>query len=184
MLKKFKQFAHFFHPVVPAERELAQPFAFSLAGHRLLILPASDNDIQSLLQLEQVIYQRTPWVAQTFQREFRKATCLYLVVYEGPQLLALLGEQFQSADAHITNIFVTPDYQHLGLGSFLMELAIGYAQLNHVQSMSLEVRVDNLPAQALYRKYDFVGTFVRRGYYQDTHGDALNMVKQLTGDNQ
>ena len=41
--------------------------------------------------------------------------------------------------------------------------------------LTLEVRVSNEPAQALYRKYGFTVHGVRKRYYSDNNEDALIM---------
>ena len=45
--------------------------------------------------------------------------------------------------------------------------------------MTLEVRVSNTGAQALYRKYGFDVTGTRRHYYSDNNEDALIMTTPL-----
>ena len=47
--------------------------------------------------------------------------------------------------------------------------------------VSLEVRADNEPAQKIYKSLGFEAQFVRTGYYQDDHMDAINMVLHLKG---
>ena len=42
--------------------------------------------------------------------------------------------------------------------------------------MTLEVRVSNTAAQALYAKWGFLTVGRRRGYYQDNGEDALLMT--------
>jgi ribosomal-protein-alanine N-acetyltransferase len=39
----------------------------------------------------------------------------------------------------------------------------------------LEVRVSNVAAQAMYRRFGFEGSGIRRGYYAETNEDALVM---------
>ena len=48
-------------------------------------------------------------------------------------------------------------------------------------TMSLEVRVSNDKAIALYKKNGFITVNTRKGYYQDNHEDAYLMVKPLGG---
>ena len=44
------------------------------------------------------------------------------------------------------------------------------------KTLSLEVRVTNLPAQSMYGKFGFSVVGVRKGYYIETKEDALVMV--------
>jgi ribosomal-protein-alanine N-acetyltransferase len=42
-------------------------------------------------------------------------------------------------------------------------------------SLTIEVRVTNRPAQELYRKFGFAPAGVRKGYYAEVNEDALVM---------
>ena len=46
------------------------------------------------------------------------------------------------------------------------------------ERVGLEVRTDNAPAQALYRRFGFAPVGVRRGYYQPSGADALVMMTE------
>jgi ribosomal-protein-alanine N-acetyltransferase len=80
-----------------------------------------------------------------------------------------------AGEAHISTIAVHPDYRGKGLGELLL---IGMLQraLNLGGEYSvLEVRVSNEPAQALYRKHEYVIVGRRTGYYRDNGEDAYLM---------
>jgi ribosomal-protein-alanine N-acetyltransferase len=80
-------------------------------------------------------------------------------------------------EAHITNIAVHPEYRGAGLGNLIIEVLVSDAKDEAVSAMTLEVRVNNLPALNLYKKYGFVEVAVRKNYYQDTGEDAIIMWK-------
>jgi ribosomal protein S18 acetylase RimI-like enzyme len=46
------------------------------------------------------------------------------------------------------------------------------ARSHSISALTLEVRIRNYPALALYEKLGFVAVGLRRGYYQDTGEDA------------
>lgn len=183
MLKKFKQLEKFFRPATNIEDLKLNPFVTIIKDHRLQIIPASQNDLAELLQLEQKVYHEQPWDARAFASELRKNDTIYLTVYEAEKLLALIGARFTPLEAHITNIMVDPAYQNMGIGHFLLDIIMDRAKANGCKVVSLEVRADNEKAQALYREYGFQPTFVRKDYYQNDHQDALNMVRDLRPDN-
>ena len=60
-------------------------------------------------------------------------------------------------------------------------MIIEIAKKNGAAQVSLEVRADNEPAQKIYKSLGFEAQFVRTGYYQDDHMDAINMVLHLEG---
>jgi ribosomal-protein-alanine N-acetyltransferase len=83
--------------------------------------------------------------------------------------------------AHLTSIAVGETYRRRGIGELLLISAINLATQLGASMITLEVRVSNLPAQALYLKYGFAKAGVRRRYYSDNGGDALIMnTEKLT----
>jgi ribosomal-protein-alanine N-acetyltransferase len=83
---------------------------------------------------------------------------------------------FVMDEAHITSIAVREDYRRLGLGELLMMGAIELASVREANQVTLEARVSNFPAHALYEKYGFKKTGLRKGYYTDNREDALLMT--------
>lgn len=78
-------------------------------------------------------------------------------------------------EAHLTNIAVRRDYQRQGIGELLLISVLELTAEVKADFMTLEVRVSNTPAQALYKKYGFTEVGTRRGYYTDNREDALIM---------
>ncbi len=79
-------------------------------------------------------------------------------------------------EAHITTVAVREAYRRRGIGELLLIKAIEQAQGLGAGLMTLEVRVSNLAAQALYEKCGFRQLGVRRGYYSDNHEDGIIMT--------
>ncbi len=177
MLKKFK---NFFEP--PAVFDLSfEPFVKNIGGLNLQIMKAQDSHLDDLLDLERHVYHgQTPWNRFSFKSELKKHhNSLYLVAYDGSALVAFVGARFTPEDGHITNVAVRPEYQHRGIGTFLVAMMIDYAKQNDCGQMSLEVRIDNKGAQKVYEKLGFTVHKVRENYYVTEHVDGLNMTLQL-----
>ncbi len=87
-----------------------------------------------------------------------------------------VGMWFMVDDAHIVSIAVRQEYRRLGLGELLLISAVEMAMLQRSQRLTLEVRVSNFPAHALYEKYGFHKVGVRKRYYADNHEDAVIMT--------
>ena len=85
------------------------------------------------------------------------------------------GLWFMLDEAHITTIGVRPDLRHYGIGELLLASLLHIASDLGAARMPLEVRVSNLAAQNLYRKYGFMEEGRRRRYYSDNNEDALIM---------
>ena len=78
-------------------------------------------------------------------------------------------------EAHVTTIGVHPDHRGQGAGDLLfLGLADLAAELNALR-ITLEVRVSNQGAQALYRKFGLDIAGLRRRYYSDNGEDAYIM---------
>jgi ribosomal-protein-alanine N-acetyltransferase len=81
-------------------------------------------------------------------------------------------------EAHISTIAVAPSSREKGIGQLLLATAIERAIELGANIMSLEVRVSNIAAQNLYRKYGFKVVGCRRRYYSDNREDALIMTAE------
>jgi ribosomal-protein-alanine N-acetyltransferase len=84
-------------------------------------------------------------------------------------------------EAHLTSIAVRESCRRQGIGELLLLSVINLAVQLNARVATLEVRVSNRSAQALYEKYGFVKVGVRRRYYTDNGEDAYIMTtEQLT----
>jgi ribosomal-protein-alanine N-acetyltransferase len=78
-------------------------------------------------------------------------------------------------EAHITTIATHPGARRRGLGELLLVSLIDIGYDIGARFMTLEVRVSNEPAKALYRKYGFAIVSTRPRYYSDNNEDAYIM---------
>ncbi|EEQ24034.1 ribosomal-protein-alanine acetyltransferase [Lactobacillus jensenii 269-3] len=179
MLKKFR---HFFKEEPEVNLNFT-PYVTTLAGRTMQVMQASEVNIPDLLELEKKVYQgKQPWSSFSFASELRKKhNSLYLVIYDKAQLVGFIGGRFIPCEGHITNIAVDPTYQGQGIGHYLINLIVEIARKNGARQVSLEVRADNELAQKIYKGLGFEAQFIRAGYYQDDHMDAINMVLHLKG---
>jgi ribosomal-protein-alanine N-acetyltransferase len=99
----------------------------------------------------------------------------------GP-IIGFAGMWLAFDEAHITTIGVEPEYRGQGLGELLFLCMIDEAIARGANWLTLEVRVSNLSAQALYRKYGFTVHGTRKRYYSDNNEDALIMWSRALSD--
>jgi ribosomal-protein-alanine N-acetyltransferase len=132
--------------------------------------------LRRVLSIESRVYPR-PWSMSLFLSELaQRATRTYLVAkYEG-DVIGYAGMMFTGKEAHVTNIAVDPDFHVRKVGSQLLLTIITEAVARGAEVISLEVRVTNQAAQAMYRKFGFEAAGIRKGYYIETNEDALVMV--------
>lgn len=94
---------------------------------------------------------------------------------EEPHLAGYVGMWQMYDETHITTIAVDPIYRGKGFGELLLVTAFAEALARGSIWVSLEVRVSNESAQALYRKYGMTVYGRRSAYYTDNREDALVM---------
>lgn len=142
----------------------------------LIVEPLRRRHVPSLMPIEQASYPQ-PWTVGVFHSEIemmRRGERQYLVARDGNEIVGYGGLMFVVDDAHVTNIAVAPERQRQGIATrVLAELA--WAAIDRgCCALTLEVRVSNTAAQALYREFGFVPAGVRKRYYENVE-DAIVM---------
>jgi [ribosomal protein S18]-alanine N-acetyltransferase len=142
----------------------------------LVIEPLRRRHLGDVLEIEQVSYPK-PWSRNVFQSELeltRRGDRYYIVARSGVVVVGYAGLMFVVGDAHVTNIAVATDQQRNGIATRLLATLSWEAIDRGCEAMTLEVRVSNTGAQALYRSFGFVPAGVRQRYYENTE-DAIVM---------
>lgn len=146
------------------------------SGEHLVIEAMRRRHLADVLAIEQASYPK-PWSRNVFLSEIemaRKGERHYLVARAGGTVVGYAGLMFVTDDAHVTNIAVGGDHQRCGVATRLLAELAWEARRRGSEAMTLEVRVSNTGAQALYRKFGFVPAGVRQRYYENTE-DAIVM---------
>lgn len=94
---------------------------------------------------------------------------------DGDPIVGFAGMWIVFDESHVTTIGVHPDFRGKGLGELMLAHLFLAAMERGADMMTLEVRVSNDSAQALYRKYGFTQQGLRRRYYSDNGEDAYIM---------
>lgn len=94
----------------------------------------------------------------------------------GGYIVGMVGFWLLYDEAHITSIAVRESHRRRGLGELLLVATLEQARAMKARVVTLEVRVSNSGAQALYEKYSFKRTGIRRGYYTDNGEDGYIMT--------
>lgn len=134
-------------------------------------------DIDAILPLERELFGAERWSAATFWSELaQRDSRHYVVAEEGDTIVGYAGLCAYSGEAYVQTIGVTTPAQGKGLGARLLTALMVEAVRRDEPHLVLEVRADNLRAQALYRRFGFVSIGRRRGYYQPSNTDAIVMA--------
>lgn len=148
----------------------------------LSVEPMRMGDVAAVLEIERLSFS-SPWPAYAFEQELTaNRMAHYVVARSGGRVVGFAGIWLMVDEGHITTFGVHPDHRRQGVGRrLLLRLAELAIELRSVR-MTLEVRVSNLPAQALYRSFGFRVAGRRVAYYSDDGEDALVMTTPDLGD--
>ncbi|MDP8954287.1 MAG: ribosomal protein S18-alanine N-acetyltransferase [Actinomycetota bacterium] len=139
------------------------------------VLPMRRRHLRSVLRVEHQVCPR-PWSLALFLSELGAGpTRRYLVARSGPSTVGYGGLMVSVGEGHITTLAVDPAWQRRSVGTRLLHALATHAVDEGCTGLTLEVRMGNLGAQALYRRFGFVPAGVRRNYYAETKEDALIM---------
>lgn len=119
------------------------------------------------------VYGTSPWNLEQIITDLEQENTDYFFEYMNGQLGGFLSIQNLVGELEITNIAVRKECQGQGIAKRLME------QLDErSETVFLEVRESNLPAQALYQKYHFEMIGRRKEYYHNPIEDAILMRRE------
>ena len=139
------------------------------------LVPMRRRHLRSVLRIEAQVYPR-PWSLSLFMSELAlRATRSYYVARVRGAVVGYSGLMLSGDDAHVTTIAVDPAWHRHGIGTRLMLNIARTARDGGTRNLTLEVRVSNKPAQALYYRFGFHPAGVRKNYYVETNEDALVM---------
>jgi ribosomal-protein-alanine N-acetyltransferase len=133
------------------------------------------RDLRKLLSIESTVFPE-PWSPEVFNSELalRKGR-LYRAAWDGEEMAGYIGFFIVDEEAHMTTVATAPAYQRNGVAITMIVDALRTLRTSGVKHISLEVAVNNKPAQSLYRRFGFAPVGVRKNYYPVTGQDALVM---------
>ena len=145
----------------------------------MFIRKMKEEDLSMIEEMEQILFS-SPWKLEDFLYEINENAFSHnYVVEDNNEIVGYVGLWIMYEQSQITTIGVHPKHQRKGIGQMMMEKMIEESLNNHCVTMSLEVRVSNDKAIALYKKYGFETVALRKNYYEDNHEDAYLMIKQM-----
>ena len=132
------------------------------------------KDLAAIELIERQAYP-TPWSRSMFAGELAKPSSICLGAFVDDRLIGYLIVSRYVDAWHVMNVAVAPDHRRRGIASTLLGTLFDQTSDDGRRGYTLEVRVSNVGAIALYERLGFESRGVRRGYYTDNREDALIM---------
>jgi len=142
---------------------------------QVVTAPMRTRDLKGVLAIEEAVFPQ-PWTHRLFVEELAQRTSrAYRAAWVDQDIVGFAGLMFIDDEAHVNNIAVHPGWQGRSLGTAVLLDLVRVALERGARHLTLEVRVGNEPALALYRRFGMAPVGVRRNYYPETGDDALVM---------
>ncbi len=130
------------------------------------------SDLPAVISIERRSFP-SPWSLAMFVLELSKPSGICLAASEDDELLGYLICSRYDRVWHLMNVAVAPEQRRRGVASRLISRLLEEA--GGELPTTLEVRVSNREAIAMYERLGFRQAGVRPRYYQDNGEDALIM---------
>jgi ribosomal protein S18 acetylase RimI-like enzyme len=144
-----------------------------------VIRAAKKEDFDALFELEEICFKEEKFHRNQLKYLLLKARSVVLVADDKGiigSILVLLRENIRNARIYSLNVH--PARRRLGIASLLMDKAMELLKEKGVNKITLEVGVNNKPAQNLYASKGFVVDNKLYNYYKNGD-DALHLSRKL-----
>ena len=136
----------------------------------------SFSDLPQVISIERRAFPN-PWSLAMFVLELSKPSGICLAAVRNDRIAGYVICARYDEAFHVMNIAVDPDHRRLGVASALLDSVV--ARAGEDANYTLEVRVSNAGAIALYERYGFHGVGTRPRYYADNGEDAIIMWRAI-----
>lgn len=136
----------------------------------------NDSHIDGIMTINELSFA-IPWSRNSIEDELKNKFAIYTVATLNDKVVGYGGLWLIIDEANITNIAVHPEYRKSGIASLILNELLNICAKQNAVSIDLEVRVSNVAAQKLYKKFDFNEIGIRKKYYEDNNEDAILMKK-------
>jgi len=160
-------------------------------SEELVVRPMAAKDVEWAKELAAGSAQAPRWANSAYDAAIdpnsspRRIALVAEVARDSPHLgriasrVAFAVASFVPPQAELETIVVAPAVRRAGAGAALMRAMLGELKTIGAKEVTLEVRVSNLPALALYRSLGFIERGRRSGYYADPVEDAVILRLEL-----
>lgn len=137
------------------------------------------KDVTAVVKIENEIFSE-PWSADSFRIGLETKNDIYLVAEEDGEILGYCGLWGVIDEGQITNVAVALGHRRRGVAEKMLRELMQQAAEADFTEFTLEVRVSNAPAIALYHKLGFHDEGIRKDFYAKPREDAIIMWNSWT----
>lgn len=146
----------------------------------MIVRELTNDDLDVLVEIEKSLY-KDPWNKEAYLRDLENDIAYNYVLVHDDVILGYYGFWIMFDNVDITKVSIRKELQGKGLSNILMKDFFSRISNLDIKSITLEVRVSNIKAINLYKKYGFKEISVRKKYYSDSE-DALILQKEVKED--
>ena len=143
-----------------------------------MIAPMTKEHVTAVAEIERLCFS-LPWSEESLKESLDSQYSHFYVFLEGDTVVGYMGLYAVAGEGSVTNVATHPDHRKKGIGYALVQNALRVAQSLALESVTLEVRESNLPAQGLYEKCGFKPVGIRKNFYDMPKEDAVLMSRIL-----
>jgi ribosomal-protein-alanine N-acetyltransferase len=141
---------------------------------------AKKEELPDLLALEKLCFKEETFHKKQLGYLLLKAKSLVLVASADENIIGsmIILLRKNILQARIYSLNVHPAYRRMGIGSLLMDTALGVLKKRGFRKITLEAGINNTAARNLYESKGFSADKTLRSYYKNGD-DALHLTKIL-----
>jgi [ribosomal protein S18]-alanine N-acetyltransferase len=136
------------------------------------------RDVEAVAAIEATAYSH-PWTRGNFIDSLAAGYLAEVLVSSDVGIVGYFVAMPGVDELHLLNVTVAPAWQRRGHGQQLLQVVQQLARQRGLASVWLEVRQGNTRARALYRRFGFVESGLRRAYYPAVGGREDAVVMSL-----
>lgn len=140
----------------------------------LIIEPMLERDVHEASLIEQEAFSM-PWKEQDFLEMITRPYAHYFVARLNGIIVGICGILDMAKEGDVSNVAVKKDFRGYGIAKRMLEHSLLKCRELGMEEFTLEVRVSNAPAIALYKGLGFEEEGIRPKFYEKPIEDALIM---------
>ncbi len=137
----------------------------------MTVVPMTAQHISAVAALEQLCFS-SPWSAAALADTLDNPQAVFWVAVKDNTVLGYAGLHHIGDEGYIDNVATAPAARRQGVGRALLAALDAYGRAHKLYRLTLEVRVSNRAAIALYSGAGYVRDGVRPHFYSKPAEDA------------